>query len=769
MERRHVTTACNACRENKTKCDGRKPSCEYCLKRRRTCQYSTKDDKRKVRLRAAVQILFDRVEVLTRLAMQHDLHIPNLSPGDQELLEDVQKTLDISQSASISLKSVATPVKQINEDLTKSGPNLDWHLTPPQESTILQTVEMSTSNTSRIPLQNNDTDLMELVPGQPLHAAFPGDDFIWAQFQSPSFSLDHPFDWPWEVQYDFSALTSDPCEMLFTSTEDSQLRQADHTEAAKSGRSRVVSNDNSEDEADTHFVIQLATRLGSLRVTSDGALRYYGSQSNHHLLGNSRMVEEPVEVRNIHRDGQRMLEKAGLGADVPNGLQENLIELFFKWHNPCHLTVDRNMFEFAQKGGKHGEREYAYNSQALVNAMCALGAAFEARYHHSFITFPKPLAEFFADRAKILLELELDSPCISTIQTLLLLSSHEAARGCDARMWLYSGMAMRLCFDIGLHVDSTPYVERGLMTPMEAEARLTTFWSSFVVNNLWYFDLGRPFRIDSEEISVGQPASLLDEKNSSWRPDSTLLHHYDETASSQRCHDRRLLILHQWVVLCEDVVPLIRKLYGCARISKTALQKLSFETTSRLFQWRKNSPEIEIDETERTISIEILMVYMAYHHFVILLHRPWTSKKSQPPEKIGPGFRHARSVCSESAMEVAKLLRLYEKFYGFRRMNVYAVNVIFSASLILIFHMINEPNSHSSSYEDDQITVDLNTCFRAMDELSQGFESAKRVRQSLFALQRQWTELLQDVTSNSKRRAGSPPWAVPPLSKRSAI
>jgi hypothetical protein len=70
---------------------------------------------------------------------------------------------------------------------------------------------------------------------------------------------------------------------------------------------------------------------------------------------------------------------------------------------------------------------------------CALGAAFEARYHPTFITFPKSLSEFFADRAKALLEIELDSPCVATVQALVILSSHEAASNRDARGWLYSG------------------------------------------------------------------------------------------------------------------------------------------------------------------------------------------------------------------------------------------------------------------------------------------------------------------------------------------
>jgi hypothetical protein len=43
------------------------------------------------------------------------------------------------------------------------------------------------------------------------------------------------------------------------------------------------------------------------------------------------------------------------------------------------------------------------------------------------------------DCAKVLLEAELDSPSVSTIQVLLLLSSYEAGHHRVARSWLYSG------------------------------------------------------------------------------------------------------------------------------------------------------------------------------------------------------------------------------------------------------------------------------------------------------------------------------------------
>lgn len=75
----------------------------------------------------------------------------------------------------------------------------------------------------------------------------------------------------------------------------------------------------------------------------------------------------------------------------------------------------------------------------LIPIRCALGASYETRYHPSFVTFPKSLVDFFEDRAKALLEAELDCPCVATVQALVICSSLEVASGREARGWLYSG------------------------------------------------------------------------------------------------------------------------------------------------------------------------------------------------------------------------------------------------------------------------------------------------------------------------------------------
>jgi hypothetical protein len=49
------------------------------------------------------------------------------------------------------------------------------------------------------------------------------------------------------------------------------------------------------------------------------------------------------------------------------------------------------------------------------------------------------LSEYFARRAKAILEIELDEPQVATVQGLVVLSSYEAAATRDTRAWVFSG------------------------------------------------------------------------------------------------------------------------------------------------------------------------------------------------------------------------------------------------------------------------------------------------------------------------------------------
>lgn len=140
---------------------------------------------------------------------------------------------------------------------------------------------------------------------------------------------------------------------------------------------------------------------------------------------------------------------------------------------------------------------------------------------------------------------------------------------------------------------------------------------------------------------------------------------------------------------------------------------------------------------------------MSYHHFQILIHRPWTSRRSQPWTGQGPGCRHARHMCSTSASAISTLIIRYEKDYSLRYMHNYSVNIIFSAALISMFNVIACQARRVTGATLSEPTANLGVFFRALDDLSQSFDSAKRAREHLATIQRKW--YLSGNATGSKR------------------
>jgi hypothetical protein len=208
---------------------------------------------------------------------------------------------------------------------------------------------------------------------------------------------------------------------------------------------------------------------------------------------------------------------------------------------------------------------------------------------------------------------------------------------------------------------------------------------------------------------------------------------------------------------CYDIIALTdcQHRYGCADLSRDVLQELSERTTTQLTAWEKNlTPELQVhldEETDIPLPHVLMLQYglvtllssytnqalsMEYHQLQILIHRPWTSKTSQPTSQKGPGYMHARDQCIQSATAISKLLRRYEMQYTFRRMNIQIIHIIFSAALIMIFATISRRTEPPTSEEASNLGV----CFRALDELGQAFEIAKSAREGLIAIQRRWRD-----------------------------
>ena len=176
-----------------------------------------------------------------------------------------------------------------------------------------------------------------------------------------------PSDWPWQILSGFSSDPSDNYAMARDPWPQDQLPAVQRQDDLPGGV--VESNETSEDEVDSDIAPGLAARLGSLHVATDGRLRFYGTASNYHFLLGSRdlLPQNDHTFPDTKREAVLALENAKLDREVPVALEDRLLELFFKWHNPCHVTVARPAFEVARAQDRHIQGTFC--SQSLIAAM----------------------------------------------------------------------------------------------------------------------------------------------------------------------------------------------------------------------------------------------------------------------------------------------------------------------------------------------------------------------------------------------------------------
>lgn len=101
--------------------------------------------------------------------------------------------------------------------------------------------------------------------------------------------------------------------------------------------------------------------------------------------------------------------------------------------------------------------------------------------------------------AKFMLDLELERPGgLPSIAALLVLGDLEVGVGRDNVGWMYAGMAMRLCYDIGLQLDTR---QVGL-SEREMDIRRMTLWACVIYDRYWSLFLGRPLTMKSVDLEV---------------------------------------------------------------------------------------------------------------------------------------------------------------------------------------------------------------------------------------------------------------------------
>ncbi|KAF2870387.1 fungal-specific transcription factor domain-containing protein [Massariosphaeria phaeospora] len=142
----------------------------------------------------------------------------------------------------------------------------------------------------------------------------------------------------------------------------------------------------------------------------------------------------------------------------------------------------------------------------MVWAMLALAIRFVKEPPSLFKTQTEA-SNAFAAHARQILQCDLETPSISRVQALLMLTGHDWGAGNGRRAWIYLGMAIRLVEVMGLTQEvKLPNDRRP--TPeefIEAEVRRRTAWTCFLMDSLLSGGKGRKRSLKEHDMAIQLP------------------------------------------------------------------------------------------------------------------------------------------------------------------------------------------------------------------------------------------------------------------------
>ncbi|PMD54418.1 uncharacterized protein K444DRAFT_598015 [Hyaloscypha bicolor E] len=699
--KKHVTTACLHCRRRKIKCDGQS-TCSNCAMLSQKCLYNAEDDNRRTSAKRASNALKNRLVQLEEALKANNIELPPPpAPTTTRNHENQENSQDNARRSSVRETTEETQHQQ-SSSFSQAASN------PPDE------VQFSSDWASNV-TQDNDEVLRErsinessLIPSD----AFAGTSMPASDLEAISLNY-------FQSGSSFDALTAEPRnaspDLTLPLNADSppSPRLTSYIPDTGEFRGGTASRDN--------ITNSLAARMGSLQIAEDGQLRYYGPTSNLHLYHNGLQSLSRSTIQHVAIEGNEVLRRAGLDQKIPLAVEMHLAHLYFSWEDPAIHVVDEEIFFLEKQKWIAGNKNTPYYSETLNNAICAIGANLAAGER---LDVPEPAPEFFSSRAKALLDIEMDSPNVATVQALVIMSASEAAFTRDARGWLYSGMAVRLSADLGLHLDLNDQYRSGMLSQRDMDVRRTTFWGVFIHDNMWSLYVGRPWGISIRDISVSRPLKELDAvRRKLWKPYP--INNGQSTVPPEGLLDPLEACTDANITLCGFMRRINRTLYSGRKIGIDELAKFLSTTQKELSLWMDNlSPELRVDlsNTDRTYIPHVLQLHMQFYAAIIFLFRPYFSHhllratQSLNTMEDRAAVARVKSDCISAAHSMVEVLRCFRKQHSLRHTNIQIVHLIFTASLIHIYNACTCTGADSQTALDD-----LQFCCQSLGEIGQTY------------------------------------------------
>jgi hypothetical protein len=393
-------------------------------------------------------------------------------------------------------------------------------------------------------------------------------------------------------------------------------------------------------------------------VDGHGQMSIFGLTSTLHDHGNGDLAT-PAPVASAPEDTYQLIAKAALEKQkefrirslpdvdgIPTNIAIHLLDLHWNRQHHTFLLTYRPAFmrDLIGRG--------PYCSKLLLNAIFACASKYSDRLClRDDPSDPLSAGARFFRRCDDLIaaELPFSRPSIPTVIAFLLLGSTYIARGDISKGWSYTGIAMRMVYDLGLHVDC----RKPQASLEEIEIRRRVFWGAFICDKLQSLYLGRPMAMNLHDNRC--PAVFMDtfEELEHWTPYIDLDQPpltpilprepspvYSVSTFQQLCN------------LSKIMTRIINCLYSVG-ITASKASKYLHTLSKELSEWESRLPDHLVYEHKTNTMLvpppNVLNLHNTFYSLVILLNRPFVS------------HGHLRSTSSETARSCWKTCTIAAK------------------------------------------------------------------------------------------------------------
>ncbi|BGP19681.1 hypothetical protein JCM10213v2_007777 [Rhodosporidiobolus nylandii] len=443
-------------------------------------------------------------------------------------------------------------------------------------------------------------------------------------------------------------------------------------------------------------------------------------------------------------------------------LHDDLLNRFFVYFNGWCQWVDEPAFRremghcLSTTSSSPPSRTSNY-STLLHCALLSIACAFKDDER----TNDGSAARALSAKAKAAMDTEGERPMLSTLRGLLLLGSAHTGEGKVGLAYLYAGVALRMVSTLGLGIDCSAYVRRGLLSESARNLRDGTFWLGYIQDKLWSSYVGRNPTLLRASVETALPAIDAERDSFVWTPlpaDVTAATHTNPRnkpapglVSSCFHWTCRLAIIEEKIMTA--VYALRSHHYSANVLNKVSELSLELET------WSSSLPMdlLIAPQTTRPPAPHIIMLNCMYHFVVILLHRPYYTRL--PNIDANSTINDiAVQRCNAAATRLVSLFELYQRCPGLRYAPIAATQIAFAAGSTHLLALVNaESAAHAKKAADARVAA--TACVHALRAMP--WECSRQTAQILGSLIEKWSPEQPDEEEGEAAQPQPAPPAVP--------